>query len=152
MKATKKELLQAYKELRRAERLIRNPNVWIQRRWGYDPVTKMEWYSSDIYSGAPQVCSLGALGKVAHVSGDEARNRLSANFLHCTMPDKKALDGNSYPSVGITDCNDNHNHTEVKQWWSKSVAAAREAARIAVRDPTFPSAKEEHIDAEKDRN
>lgn len=127
----KKTLLQAYKELRRGRRLLKDR--YIKGKWGLTkdghPLDRNQTYESAYY-----VCSLGALGKVANVTGAEAAKRQSACFLASAFT---STNYNHYDPHHIRDtiisANDGLGKDKTLEGWDKAIKNARSAAKAAIR-------------------
>lgn len=139
MSYSKQELIQAYKDLRRSRKYIQHN--WVAgtygiERAGTDEATKLG--AEDYLDNADRVCSLGALGKAAHVTGDVASNRTSAAFLSCTISKLEPKLDSSYPADNIITFNDTcarGDKSIVLMAWDEAIKTVRGALVGVIRDP-----------------
>lgn len=129
-KQTKVE--EAYRTLKKARPLIEHR--WVGGYWGLDADGHL-LEDNESLANAVRVCSLGAIGKVMGITGDDAAYTCAAEFLKhgiaVSHPDDYPPDEDSQEidtsDVGIADFNDSFGHDSVKLAWDAAIKIAHAA-------------------------
>jgi len=102
---------------------------WIQGCFG---MRGGRTYSEDEpLDAATRVCSLGALGKATHVTGNQASRTQAAGFLACSMRSTNPKNRNAKSIIISTNDAGNTDKEFILACWDEAIKIARGAAAAA---------------------